>query len=566
MPARHTTEEREARDGNLVAQLSRKSRLRPYLFAAASGVLASCAFAPLNLSVIAWVALVPLLYAGCRRNAPAFRLGYVFAVVHFTTTFAWLVPVFILAPLLIALVLALLPACWLKLTQQAWLNLRTPQKDDLLPRNGPQQVEDAPLAVPRQCLLLILAAAAWCTVEWIRGWIFTGFPWNQLGVSQWQNSLLLPASAYVGVAGISFVIATVNLGIWLLIQQRRGEAAGAVPVPLLIASGLFVLAAAAPKYHVPPASTTVRVATVQGNIPQIRSFNKEQLEHAVDVYFRLTYRVVEQRPPDLVIWPETAIPASLTAHENLAKAMTDLCTRIDRPLLVGSIDMVHAPGDPIDVRSSNAALVYDHTGQVTERYYKMHLVPFGEYVPFARYLPILVKWIGMGRGLTPGREYTILQPVDGMKLGMNICYEDVFPDISRGFVLRGANVLGCITNDAWFEESSGSHQHLAHSVFRAVENARPMIRSGNNADSALILPDGTVTDLLVDKESGSRFARAVGVYKVPIHDDLPVTFYTRHGNWLEKCLALVTAALLYWCIWRGLDRRRRLLAKVARVE
>jgi apolipoprotein N-acyltransferase len=188
-------------------------------------------------------------------------------------------------------------------------------------------------------------------------------------------------------------------------------------------------------------------------------------------------------------------------------------------------------------------------------------VPFGEFTPFERLFPWLTDIIGMGRSLTAGREFTVFELPRGARAGVNICYEDIFPEISRQFVRRGANVLMTLTNDAWYAESAGSRQHLIHAVFRATENRRPLLRAGNNSDTCLILPDGRIVGLLYDLDTGSRFVRAARCYDVPVWQKQELTFYTRYGDVFAYGCAL--AMLLTWVFLAQrclIEKRRRLLA------
>jgi apolipoprotein N-acyltransferase len=258
-----------------------------------------------------------------------------------------------------------------------------------------------------------------------------------------------------------------------------------------------------------------------------------------------------------VLWPETAIPASLLYQPECRAALPPMFAETQTPLLAGSLDFRLAPPRSKDeALPVNSALLFDRNGVARAHYDKMHLVPFGEYVPFERYLPWLVDWIGMGRALLPGREYTIFPFGEHARFGVNICYEDIFPEISANFVRRGANLLVTLTNDAWFGETSGSRQHLSHSVIRAVENARPMIRNGNNSDSGLILPDGRLVDMLV--EGDNAFVRAARTYNVPLWEDLPITFYTRYGDWFAYSATLASVLALLGCVYRILAARKQL--------
>ena len=170
----------------------------------------------------------------------------------------------------------------------------------------------------------------------------------------------------------------------------------------------------------------------------------------------------------------------------------------------------------------------------------------------------------MGRSLTPGSEYTVFALPQGVYAGTNICYEDVYAEISRAFVRRGANVLMTLTNDAWYAESSGSRQHMVHAVFRAVENRRPLFRAGNNSDTCLILPDGRVTGQLRDPATGSAFMRGARLYRVPVWREPGFTFYTRHGDLFAHSCALATLVLGLAVFGSWLRRKHTLLQRVSR--
>jgi apolipoprotein N-acyltransferase len=237
-------------------------------------------------------------------------------------------------------------------------------------------------------------------------------------------------------------------------------------------------------------------------------------------------------------------------------------------LLIGALDSRPLPGARLvgtewepPLLDFNSALLLAPDGQVIESYDKIHRVPFGEYVPFREWLPWLARWIGMGRDLTAGTEFTLFELGSGVRAGANICFEDVFPEISRQFVLRGATVLFTLTNDAWYAESAGSRQHLLHAVFRAAENRRPLLRSGNNSDTCLILPDGAISDLLYDRETGNRFIRGTRVYEVPVYRDPPLTLVARWGAWFQQACALLGGAVVMLLAAREVRRcRRRRLA------
>lgn len=571
MGTKTATDGKAQRPGNLAGEIGWGGRLRRLGLAAGAGALLAAAYAPCAWWGLAWVALAPLLALGVERARGQFALGYSFGLGYFLLSFGWLREVFLLAPLGVALICALFPACWLGGAAIFFRVLVRPASAELRPRWGAGPPPAARLGPAAQVLLSLLLAAWWVALEWMRSWFLSGFPWNLLGVSQWQQGWLLPLCRFTGVYGLSFLLVTANVAIFLAARDfwlcRRGPSGGrswrpwGLAVPLLL---LLPVAASHLAYRLPEPQARFTAGVCQGNIPQIRVYRPEQLREALEAYLALTDRVLAQGPPDLLVWPETALPAPLTVcREEWPAAFA----RIRLPWLVGSVETRPVPGavkeQPDATQDFNTALFFDAQGRIAGSYDKIHIVPFGEYVPGERYLPWLVDWIGMGRSLTPGREFTIFPFLRGARLGVNICYEDIFPEISRGLVQRGANVLVTLTNDAWYNETAGSRQHLAHCVFRAVENARPLLRNGNNADSCLIWPDGRLEGRLVDPQTGAAFARTAGIFQVPVWTQPPLTFYARHGDVFAVACVLLAGLALGWAFYRHAQRCRKLHDLVA---
>lgn len=570
------TAEREARTGNRRWQVSGRVRLWLAVAAAGCGALLSAAFPPLECWWWGWAGLVPVLLLGMRLDASAFGLGYVFGLGHFVTCFAWLRTVTVAGPVLLGGFCALFPACWLWMGQALLRELQW-GPEGLRPRVGNGAVAPRRLGLAATLVLVAWLAASWAALEWVRGWLFSGFPWNLLGVSQWQVGQVLPVSRLGGVYLIGFLMAAVNGALFVVARHVRWRGAwwlgGALSEGRAATSGPFVCAATltvaccvagAWSFRVPEPRATVRVTAVQGNIPECRFWTIEQLTTALEVYTGLTREAVRRDRPDLVVWPETAVPASLTHHLPCVEAMAPLHREIRTPLLAGTLVFEFPAGapDPKAVRDYNAAVLFDAEGRVAGRYDKTHIVPFGEFVPLGSVFPWLRDAVGMGRDLTPGREFRVLEVAESAHAGVNICYEDAFPVISRRFVRRGANVLMVITNDSWFRETSGARQHLTHSVFRAVENGRPVLRCGNNSDTVLITADGRLVAPLVDPATGSAFTRGYRTYRVPIRD-AGMTVYTVWGDTFAIGCFVVWLGGLGWLGHRHLGRKRALYGLVA---
>lgn len=538
---------------NLRFWVSRRRLVLELVIAALSGVLLALAFPPAAAAGIAWIALIPLLLLPVPRVLwRRLLIGYVFGAAHFIPSLWWLNEIGFGAGVLLATACAVFPMLWYLLLGSLAYHLpglRPPRRTEL---QTPQHIFRAKsLAVACSGLLL---ASGWCGLEWIRSWLFTGFPWNQAGISQWRHTMLLKLSSVTGVYGISFLIIFTNFGLgWMLvswINKFRKQRQRQFPWPPAVAIVVFlpVVVMTFIDRSLPPPDRYIRVAGIQGNLSQRREWTPGQLDEAIDVYEKLSLQAEAsvQEPLDLIIWPETALPAAVQWNRKAAGMLRHLFTEIDAHFLIGSLDFRtdemagNGKGMNKTPPMTNSAILFSPDGERLDYYDKIHRVPFGEYVPFGEQLPWLVDMIGMGRALTPGAEYTVFNLPGGARGGVNICYEDVYPEISRAFVQRGANLLLTLTNDAWYAESAGSRQHMTHAVFRAAENRRPLFRSGNNSDTCLIQPSGKVQGLLYDPVSGSPFIRGYKIYEVPVWDNLPATFYTLYGDWFAKTCAAIT--------------------------
>ncbi|MFW5996888.1 MAG: apolipoprotein N-acyltransferase, partial [Lentisphaeria bacterium] len=527
---------------NLRFLISRKRRLLELLLSALAGLAVSFTFSPLELTWLAWFALIPLL----ALPVPMVRkrrvvIGFIFGAAYFVPSLFWLNEVGFGAGILLAVICALFPMTWYLIFCTATVNFLV----DRGTKNADANIFPAIACLHGRSMRFAVSAfglsALWVGLEWVRSWLFTGFPWNFLGVSQWQNLGLLRITTFTGVYGISFLIVLANFTLaWIFArwykQFRRGHyTRKGEHWPVITALICFALALLA-IYRAPElpemADDTLVIAGIQGNLSQRREWSEEQLEEAIEVYDSLTRQALTdtEEDIDLVVWPETAIPAAVQWEERSKRMLQRLFAEFDIPFLLGSIDYRPASDSEDDYAQVNSAIYFGPDGQVRDRYDKTHLVPFGEFVPLGDKLPWLRELIGMGRDLRAGQQYTVINLPGEAEAGVNICYEDVFPYISRKFTRRGANLLITLTNDAWYAKSSGSRQHMIHAVFRAAETRLPLFRSGNNSDTCLILPDGRVQGLLYEESGNDRFVRGFHVYKVPIWKNPPTTFYVQYGD------------------------------------
>lgn len=523
-----------------------------------SGLMLAAAFPPLQWDGLAWLAFLPLLLVPQPRGwLERLLIGYVWGYVQFAGSLQWLNEVGFGAGWLLALYCGLYPMLWYALFSQAVCVAKL--------RPGAGFPGGALLLVGRVwqgLLLLFYGAALWTALEWVRSWMLSGFPWNQLGVALYERLSLLPLAAWTGVYGLTFLLVLANLAVAAEISHQASRLIGGrrpgcpwyvltAAVPLL---PLYWLAAQ-PEIAAPAGVPELQVVAVQGNIPQCRFWSEIEYEQAVRVYSRLTRAACAEEPrPDLVVWPESAVPASLD-YLPYRLQLQPLLRDIRTPLLAGAINYRQNPDNPDEPLLFNSVFLFEETLQIRDYYDKVHRVPFGEYVPGGRYFPWLAEWIGMGRDLTPGTAFSLIRLPKGGKAGVNICFEDVFPEISRAFVRNGANLLMTVTNDSWYNESAGSRQHLANMVFRAVECRRPFLRSGNNSDTCLVTPRGRILDLLADPADGNPFYAGSRLYTLPVYDGWGDTFYTRYGNLFAWLCALASAAGLGGLLIRQFGRQ-----------
>lgn len=342
---------------------------------------------------------------------------------------------------------------------------------------------------------LWLIPALWVGLDWLRGLLFTGLPWMDLGYALYQTPLLIQVSDLVGHHGVSFLLVLVNTLLMLLCKRRALK-----PTILLAAPVLLLLLCAG--WYSQLRLTGVQeslaaadrpaflVGVVQGNIDQSEKWSQAMQQATVDGYIALTRGLFAAERPALVVWPETALPFYPQAEGKLAP-LRDLITAENFALLTGAPWYEKVDSEPIRLQFFNSALLLEADGFLGGRYDKHHLVPFGEYVPLKNLLPFLSPLVETVGDFTPGR---IEQPLTAGKfrIGALICFESVFPELSRAWVNAGANILVNLTNDAWYGKSSAPWHSLAMAVLRAVETRRSLVRSANTGISAFIAPTGEI--------------------------------------------------------------------------
>jgi apolipoprotein N-acyltransferase len=374
---------------------------------------------------------------------------------------------------------------------------------------------------------LWLAPAFWVAAELARTHALSGFPWGLLGYVPYRRFEVIQLAAWTGVYGVSALLVAANAAVVACGMRRHpGDLALAAALGVLAVGTTAGLSARAAQ---DAATESVQVGLVQGNIDQAIKWDPAFQRETLRIYAQLTREAAAGSR--LVVWPEAAVPAYVRYEPWVLGWLTELAREVGRPLLVGAPD---AEREGRATRFLNSAFLVGERG-LESRYDKMHLVPFGEYVPLKRLL-FFVDAIAAEIGdFTPGRARVIF-PLEGAPFGTVICYEVIFPDLFRRFVAGGARFMVNITNDAWFGESGGPLQHLATVPLRAVENGVAVVRAANTGVTALVLPDGRIGPRL------GLFQR--GALRVDVPLATAQTFYTRYGDLFAYAASAVTAAAL----------------------
>lgn len=409
-----------------------------------------------------------------------------------------------------------------------------------------------PLMQPRKPLQRVLAllglAGLWVLIEWTRTWLLGGFPWLPLAASQWQRSILLQISSITGAYGVSFILIVFNLGLAayahrLLREAKRGLKKRSpefmVALLVLMFPSFLMLGDTFRQQRVDFA----RIALVQPDVPQELKWDPEQGREIAAMIEQLTLKAARDWP-DVIFWPEAVTPWAVRGDPTTSDFVATLATRVNTPIVLGSIAVEHhnQPGEAW----YNGVFVVTPEGGVAEAYYaKRHLVPFGEYVPLRPVLGWIDKFVPIGGDFQPGHDpRPLLLPMQrGVAvLGPLICFEDTFPQLARASARTGAELLTVQTNNGWFGEGGAAYQHAAHSVLRAVETRRPVVRVGNGGWSGWIDEFGNVREVMTDAH-GSIYFR--GVHTVSVSRDRRwinrASFYVQHGDWFVLACAGLAA-------------------------
>jgi apolipoprotein N-acyltransferase len=500
----------------------------------ATVLLTVISFPPFNVPELAYAFASPAVFWAYRR--PPFKL-FAWTVlgacaVAWTILLGWLhhvtwVGLFLLGPLAGVWVGSWFLAAW-------WLMPRLPGRGTL-----------------ERIVAVFGLAGLWVLIEWTRTWLLGGFPWLTLATSQWQRVSILQIAAYTGAGGVSFVLIAMNISFAAYAHRLMCEGLRGLNRRSQEFFACLFLLVACVTIHVQEvfnrgrfAVPLGRVAFVQPYIPQTVKWDPARDQEILNILEQKTLQEAAENRPDLILWPEATTPWAVRGNDNMRDWVDSLAKRAKAPLLLGSI-AIERRGTPEETLYNGAFVVDPLIGVQAVYYAKRHLVPFGEYVPLRPVLGWLDKVVPIEgdfqRGFDPQPLPMTLrgQPVT---VGPLICYEDVFPSLARDSVRAGADVLAVLTNDAWYGEGGAAYQHAAHSVLRAIETRRPVLRCGNGGWSGWIDEFGSIRDTLTNAE-GSIYTRTTRTVDVT-RDARWIgrqSFYVQYGDWfLLVCVVLAT--------------------------
>jgi len=480
-----------------------------------SGALLSLCYPQFNLGELIWISLIPLISviwwstAQTTFKKRALRgafLGYLAGLIFFLLNLSWLHHIHLAACTLLPAFLALYFALWGAFAA----TIGRPSFFDSNEADVSMKAKNLfsrPSIESLRCAFL--NGSAWCGLEWLRGWLMTGFPWNGLGVGLKNDLVMIQIADAIGVTGLSFVIvfctsisASLIFRITKEIKTKQLRAHPDFIVGIIIVASIFLYGT----YRLTKGKENhieVRVLLVQGGIDQTEKWDANSAQKIYKRYWDLTtpYLTLENADFDLVVWPESSLPYALHDKETQTY-LNNILSVDDYELVLGLNENIPQEG------IYNSIVVLRGNTSNAKTYRKIHLVPFGEYVPLRSTMPFLEKLASnaIGVDFTPGKKaepikMNLPEPYSIIPL---VCFEDTFGNLARKFIKDKPQLIVNVTNDGWFGKSAASEQHYANAIFRCIELRRPMIRSANTGISCIIDSTGNLHDRWASSPGGKR--------------------------------------------------------------
>lgn len=492
-----------------------------------SGILLVLCFPTVDLFLIAWIALVPFLLSLYDKSPKqSFKAGMFLGIPYFFGTLYWIYHSInhyggfsFVSSIAIVILLCLYLSLYTGLF--AFLFSITIKKTKLP--------------------ALLIAPVFWVVLEFLRSYALTGFPWSSIGYAQYKFLTIIQIADITGIYGVSFLVVAVNGALAdIFLLKRRTKDMPLFPLSYTVIGFsvliLFVISTIVYgqiRLREERPGKQFRASIIQGNIEQDKKWEPSYQNAVIEIYKDLSLKATSSSP-SIIVWPETAVPFFFKADREYTKELIDFQTQLNTTLLFGSVLIKEKKNDRYLL--SNSAVLLDETGKVTYTYDKIHLVPFGEYVPLQKILFFINKLVvGIG-DYSRGDRYCRAETPFG-DFATLICYEIIFPGLVRKFYSNGGDFMVTITNDAWFGRTTGPYQHFSMAVFRAVENRKPVIRAANAGISGFIDSNGRII-------SKTRLFERV-ILTGDIRTDVKRSFYSKYGDlftylWIVFSIVLLT--------------------------
>jgi apolipoprotein N-acyltransferase len=516
-----------------------------YFLAVIAGLLLAISFPKLSVAGLAWIAPGLILFCGIGKSSrQKFWIGYVAGLAQWLGSLNWLLAIpfpagAVAGWLSLSAYLALYTATWV------WLCWKTFSQI-----TGDTVEKFSETTWKQRAIWAISCAVIWVALEMTMARLFSGFPWNFLGITQYKIVPLIQIASFTGVYGIAFLlvwfaVSICGAGRLLMEQPRKSRVWSAeIILPALTAALAFSFGANRISQN-SSSERQLKVALVQPSVPQTLIFDPAGDEVRFEKIMELSEKALAEKP-DVVIWPEASIPP-LNASE--FHALTNFVATHHVWMILGADDATideNSRGN-LETNYYNASFLFSPNGEAVATYHKQRLVIFGEYVPLEKWLPFMKWFTPIDGGFTSGTgpvPFRIENP--RANISVLICFEDVFPHYARDYVQPDTDFLLNLTNDGWFGERSAQWQQAANAIFRAVENGLPMVRCTNNGLTCWADRFGRLQNYF-GKESGNVYAPGFLIAEIPLlaeNEKRPPTFYRQHGDWFGWSCVVVSAAFL----------------------
>jgi apolipoprotein N-acyltransferase len=527
------------------------------LWAIAAGLMLAASFPRLSIAGFAWIAPgMMLLGAVGRQGWGSFRMGYLAGLAHYLAALYWLllIPVplawcwaKVLGWLALAAFMALYPATWVWLCWKCFPVRLSGEPQARPVQNWASQFLSTTWS--ERMTWCLFGAALWVALEMTIARLFGGYPWDLLGVSQYRIVPLIQIASHTGVYGVSFLVVWSSLSLVcaaaaiITKPAMRSAWVAQIIVPMAVVGAVY-----AAGYHklLQPVEKRpeVTLALIQPSIPQTVIWDPAESAHRFDDLLKLSTQAMSTKP-DVVVWPEAAVPKMVARDRETYLAVTDFARTNKVWMIIGSDD-----GDPLPGATTwkggkfyNSSFLVSPAGELVARYKKRKLVIFGEYVP-----ALLKIFTPVTDSFTPGEGPVMFRLPDlKIKVSTLICFEDIFPQLAREYVDDDTDFLVNLTNNGWFGEAAAQWQHAATAIFRAVENGVPLVRCSNNGLTCIVDAAGRMQQIFHTAD-GDVYGAGFMLARVPVlapGETRAPTFYLAHGDWFGwGCVMLAAVRML----------------------